>query len=457
MYEEGKRMRLVGRHAGVWVLVAGMAAGVAVAQPAQQGQQKGALPNAPVPDAPKPQIVTMPTSITPVAPISVGAPAESTSGTVAGSTAAVPATPVPTAVTQADDKYPAPDEHETPTIRVRVNYVDIPFTVKDSKGRLVPGLTYRDVRVYENGVRQQPRVFTTDPAPLSVALVIDQSVTPDTMDKINASLAALQGAFTPYDEVAVFTYNNGVTERDGFSAAQGARLGVILDRSKGHGIEPVMGLGGPISQTLIKNNQIVDPNTTAVRGQQGITLNTPREFHVLNDAILQAAQLLATADRGRRRVIFVIGEGKEYGSTAKESQVIKFLQKNQIALYATLVGDTSVPGLGFLDRIHLPLTMRDNILPRYAAATGGECDPEFRPRGIQESFSKISEMVRNQYTIGYYSSEPVLDGKYRKTEVRVMRPGLTVVAKEGYYPSPESSMPPSARRPVASTTPAAQP
>ena len=29
------------------------------------------------------------------------------------------------------------------------------------------------------------------------------------MAKVNNSLAALQGAFTPYDEVSVFTYNNG--------------------------------------------------------------------------------------------------------------------------------------------------------------------------------------------------------------------------------------------------------
>ena len=52
------------------------------------------------------------------------------------------------------------------------------------------------------------------PVPLSVALVIDQTVTHDTMNKINASLAALQGAFASYDEVAVFTYNNGAKDTD---------------------------------------------------------------------------------------------------------------------------------------------------------------------------------------------------------------------------------------------------
>jgi len=106
---------------------------------------------------------------------------------------------------------------------------------------LVPALTWRDVRVFENGQRKRIAVFTTDPSPMSVALVIDQSVTFDTMEKINNSLQALQAAFTPYDEIAVFTYNNGVKEttppnslsKDGFLGAQTARFGALLEQSKG--------------------------------------------------------------------------------------------------------------------------------------------------------------------------------------------------------------------------------
>ena len=59
----------------------------------------------------------------------------------------------------------------------RATFVEIPFTVKDNKGKLVSGLTWRDVRVYENNLRQQLALFTVDPFPLSVALVIDQSMT----------------------------------------------------------------------------------------------------------------------------------------------------------------------------------------------------------------------------------------------------------------------------------------
>jgi VWFA-related protein len=302
----------------------------------------------------------------------------------------------------------------------------------------VPDLTWRDVRIYENGLRQQMRYWSPDPFPLSVAFVIDQSVTQDTMDKINSSLSALQGAFAPYDEVAVYTYNNGVTEQTTFTAAQSNRLGVILERSKGQGRETFMGWGGPLSQTTTKNNQQVDPNTAPVRNQQSMTPTMPKEYHLLYDALFTAAQSLANVDIKRRRVLYVISDGKEYGSKVKEKELIRYLQTNKISVYATVVGDTAIPGMGFLDRIHLPLTMRDDALPRIAAATGGQCDPEFRPRGIENSFAAITRTVRTLYTAGYYTHESPLDGRFRHVEVRVMRPGLTVISPDGYYPTPRN-------------------
>jgi hypothetical protein len=114
---------------------------------------------------------------------------------------------------------------------------------------------------------------------------------------------------------------------------------------------------------------------------------------------------------------------------------MRYLQTNKIAVYGTLVGDSSLPVVGFLDRVHVPLTMRDNLLHSYVVATGGDYDAEFRQRGIETSFAKIAEQVRTQYTVGYYTHEPFIDGKYRGLEVKVLRPNLQVSAKSGYYPT----------------------
>ena len=64
-------------------------------------------------------------------------------------------------------------------------------------------------------------------------------------------------------------------------------------------------------------------------------------------------------------------------------------------------------------------------------------DAEFRTGGIEKSFARIAEEVRSRYTLGYYSHEPFIDGKYRTLEVRVIGHGnnLSILTKKGYYPS----------------------
>ena len=329
---------------------------------------------------------------------------------------------------------------------MHTNFVEIPFTVKDSKGNEVAGLTPHDVRVYENNLRQQLAWFTVDPFPLSVALVIDQSMTQDNMTKVNNSLEALQGAFTPNDEVAVFTYNNGPKQVTNFSAGPSALVAEGLRRSKTSGREPMMYSSGPLSQNTNINggaDQYTNPLVNSSHGTSQLNVpNVPREVHTLNDAILMAATALSKTAPGRRRIVYVISNGNEYGSTAKFSEVVKYLNTNRIAVFGTLVGDSALWGIGFLDRMHLPLMMRDNILPAYMHATGGNFMSEYRQGGIETSFAKIAEEVRTQYTVGYYTHEPFIDGKYRQIEVKVLRPNLTVIAKKGYYPTAENTKPP---------------
>ena len=432
-------------------------------QPPQQ--VASALPDAPqqqnappaVPDAPKPHTEGL-GDVAPgkgTTPTSSGVPTPALDPDAPGTS--LPATSTAEAVKEnggSAPDLPASGQGPAYTINVRTNFVDVPFTVKDSKGRLVPGLTWRDVQVFENGARQHMSVFTVDPFPLSVALVIDQSLDFRTMEKVNNALGALQGAFTPYDEVAVFTYNHYVKEETAFTAGQSPRLSAVIERSKVTGTDPVFYDAGSALGSGIKINGGADTNLTPLGAGQGHTLGNdpqlPREAHTLNDAILEAAKSLTHAGKDRRRVIYVISDGKEYGSVAKTKDVIRYLQTNKISVFATLVGDSSVEGLGFLSSVRLPLTVKDNILPVYSAATGGETYADFRTKGIADSFQKIAEEVRTQYTVGYYSREPSVDGKFRQIEVRILRPKLDVIAKKGYYPSAQAVPPPA----VQSSAPA---
>ena len=428
--------------------------------------QQQAIPNAPTPQALPTQGVTPGQGAGTETPSTSGG-TDSVQTTAPGNS--LPNSPASTAnpAAQADDQQTAPDlpaggqgAAAVTTFRTQSNFVEVPFTIKDAKNQLVPGVSWREVRVYENGLRQRLSIFTVDPFPLSVALVIDQSLTFDEMTKVNNSLAALQGAFTPYDEIAVFTYNNGPRERTTFTAAQSARLSAVLEQSKVTGRDPVFYSSGPLSQNVNINNGAESNMMPLVNPSHGTsqsnTINVPRDVHTLNDAILAAGKSLSKAGKGRRRLIYVISDGKEYGSTAKTKDVIKYLQTNRIAVYGTLVHTLpQIKGEAFLDRFHLPFEMRDNILPIYAAATGGQIDPEFRQRGIESSFARIAEQVRTQYTLGYYTHEPFIDERYRKLEVKVMRPNLTVISKQGYYPTPEDTVPRNSATPPSTPQPAA--
>jgi VWFA-related protein len=83
--------------------------------------------------------------------------------------------------------------------------------------------------------------------------------------------------------------------------------------------------------------------------------------------------------------------------------------------------------------------MYDNILAKYTLETGGTLDSEANLNGIEKSYAKIAEEARTQYTLGYLSHQPFIDGKYRSIDVRVDRPGVEVIAKRGYYPSAQDT------------------
>jgi len=424
--------------------------------------QQNAVPDAPVPQAPTP----LAGASGPITPGQGAAGVQDSSLDSQGNSNPATTSSTPPAANPPEQEQPAPansqpagqpgppakdDLQTTPPeigaaavtkFIVNVNYVEVPVLVKDAKGNQVAGLTYRDFKVYENNVRQVLRTFSVEPTALSIAFVIDQSLTSDVMAKVNDSLDAIQGALTPYDEVAVFTYNNGPKEWTGFTGAQGNRLPAVLALAKSTGRdEQVPITGGPLAGCNIRENgNCVDPNLQPGRSAgNGSFITLPKEIHTLNDAILSAAKELSTRPKERRRIIYVVSDGKEYGSKATLREVIRYLQTNKITLFATGVGASAVWGEGYVSRLHLPFTMYDNILFKYTLATGGDLDSERGVNGIEKSYEKIASEARNQYTLGYLSHESIYDGKYRSIDVHVERPGLDVIAKRGYFPSAQDN------------------
>lgn len=319
------------------------------------------------------------------------------------------------------------------TIRREANLVLVPVAVKDPDGRMVNGLLPRDFTVLENGQKQQLKFFTSDPFALSAAVVIDLGMPDEGVRKVQQTLSALQGAFTPYDEVAIYTYSTTAGRVSDYGGV-GKQLTVVLNQVKSYsgtnnGPPVTSGPLGP--QGPIINGMPIDQPVTPVS-------TPPRVAHVLNDAVLMAARDLSKRPRERRKVIFVISDGRELGSTASYKDTLKVLQTQQITVYAIGLESAATPIYGRIQRIHLPkstaLLGYSDILPKYVSATGGgTVYNEVTSAEIERAYSSALGDARNQYTLGY-SSKGI--GGYREIEVRVHRRDVKVYAKQGYYPLP---------------------
>lgn len=438
------RMHLVGL---VLVLMAGCSwslgqttSGQNPSQPAPESQSQQDIPDAPStvqPPAPKPSIpVPNPTN-----PTNQPAEGSSSSGNPSQPPPRMP--PVETLppgspvgnnnvrggaprnqINAADDLY---------KMTVVTNFVQIPVMVKYHDGRRVDGLLPKDFTVLENGKPQSLTYFSSDPFLLSVAVVLDLGLSDVDLQKINQTYSSLVGAFSPYDEVALYTYSSTVSQVMDFNSKP-ARLTATLDQMKlvrGHDSGPPV-LGGPLASGPTVNGAPVGGPTIA-------PVNTPpKESYVLNDAILRAALDLSKRDRARRKVIFVISDGRERGSQASFREVLRVLQTHGIQVKAVVVGSSALPVYKQVEKLHHLLWQGyDDILPKYTNATGGGgILTEISRNSIEDAYAEVTSEARNQYTLGYSPKATGGSSAYRSIEIRVDKRGLDIYTKAGYYPVP---------------------
>jgi len=325
-------------------------------------------------------------------------------------------------------------------IVTNVNQVLVPVTVKDESGHLIGGLLPKDFTVRENGKKQTLNFFTSDPFALSAAIIFDLGMKDVDVQKVNHTFPALEGVFSPFDEVSIYSYSNVVGQISSWSAVS-QKLTDTFDKlattsGRNNGPPIVDGPLGPQGPTI--NNMPVDPNSAIV------ATSAQQESHVLNDAVLKAALDLSKRPRERRKVIFIISDGREYRSNASYRDVLKVLLSNNIMVYAIGVGGSAIPIYNKVERLHLPRFGYSDILPKYAGATGGEVLNELTRTGLEDAYSRLIGDARNQYTLGYLTHQPAV-GEHNEVEVLVdrpsckrssIRPCVDVTAKEGYYAMP---------------------
>ena len=73
-------------------------------------------------------------------------------------------------------------------------------------------------------------------------------------------------------------------------------------------------------------------------------------------------------------------------------------------------------------------------LRRIADLTGGQLTA-FRTG--DKAFDRLDQNTRFQYLLGYYPTNTAMNGAFRRIEVKVNRPGVTVLYRRGYYATPQ--------------------
>jgi VWFA-related protein len=328
----------------------------------------------------------------------------------------------PGALGQATDQE-ASQQTQDPRARIRttVSLVVVPVTVKDSQGELVTDLQQNDFRVFEDDVEQPITLFSADAFPLSAAILIDDDLKTGTAQKVQKTLETLAGAFSASDEVSLWRFDE-VPEQvsENFIADNDTLLTQLkhIDLSSSF-----PGIG---SYTMTNGPRV---NTAQPPGPAKVPTEAnghPNTKHI-DDAIYAAADQLHDRPRERRKIIVLISDGQNAkNNTHKYDETLKALLSADISVYAVGVGEANMNrGITFLG---------NNILAKYAHATGGDIFYGGVSReNLEGLYGRVSEQARNQYTIGYSGAHADRSKPYHTIEVRVKRPGLALLTRDGYY------------------------
>jgi VWFA-related protein len=313
-------------------------------------------------------------------------------------------------------------QEQDPRARIHstVSLVVVPVTVKSGDGELVTDLQKNDFRIFEDGIEQPITLFSADAFPLSSAVLIDDDLKRSTAEKVQKTLEALAAGFSASDEVSLWRFDEVPELISDFIADNDALLAQLkrIDLSTSF---PGFGSAAMTNGPRVNTQSMPGPMTIP-----SSTVGHPNHKHI-NDAIYAAAEQLQDRARERRKIIFLISDGQNAkNNTHSYDETLKLLLSADISVYAVGVGEANWNrGITFLG---------NNILAKYAHSTGGDIFYGGVSReDLEGLYARVSEQARNQYTIGYSGAQTDRSRPYHTIEVRVKRPGLVLLARDGYY------------------------
>ena len=282
---------------------------------------------------------------------------------------------------------------QTPRLQIDEEYnLDLQqlFVTVARDGNRVLGLDRGDFRVEEDGHRQEIVTFERGDVPLTAVLLIDssQSMTGGRLEAAVRGARAFVAGMKDLDEASMMLFSDRLLRSTPFS-----------DRAEtvGNALQGIEAAGG-----------------TAV-----------------NDHLYLALKLLD--GRLGRRVIILFSDGADVLSALSMEQVLWKARRSPAQIYWIRLEDERGPRTSFTStwRNNLQNHIEFTNLEAAIKETGGRIQTLNSVNEIESAFGGVLRELREQYVIGYYSSQDKDDGGWRKVNVDV-RGSYAVRAREGY-------------------------
>ncbi len=333
------------------------------------------------------------------------------------------------------DEIPA-----VPQIRIESNLVTAPVSVIDKEtGQFVYDLTQKDFEILDNGRPQKIANFDRESHKISAVILVQnsRSVTPLLGEIKQLAPIFSQLMLGPKGEAAVITFGSNVQVAQGFSNS-----------------------GSTLDSTLRR----ILPSGNKAR---------------MNDALMQAINLLQHRPKTERRVIVAFTTGYDSGSETTKNEIIRRATNAEVEIYALALSLTKAYLKTDKQPMNLPTTPENanvtmpahpgtpntpsssmatfgvtvpvtgairpairgaeskvlsNDAESYARYTGGIFYSQWSAKALQANLSHIATDIHSQYLLAYVPDDLSQIG-FHRLEVKVRRPGmkLEIRTRRGYF------------------------
>jgi VWFA-related protein len=323
---------------------------------------------------------------------------------------------------------------EGDVLRVDTTLVTVPVSVFDRQGRFIPNLKREDFTLLENGNEQSIAFFETAEKPFTVALLLDTSAsTQFKLSEIKAAALEFAKQLRPQDRVLLVNFNSEV-----LLLTEPTNDLVLLEQT----IEEFVHTGTATRLYDAVDLTIVE-RLNQIKGRKAIVLFTDGV-----DTASQQASYQSTLERVEEldALIYPVqydtsdymramqGSGQGTVTTTTTRRGIFGSTTSTQTYSAPANNGAPIPGTTKED-----YDRANAYLHGLADKTGGRLYQANDTRQLADSFSRIAEELRRQYTLGYYpKAASVADGERRAIRVRVRQPNLAVKARNSYVKSSPS-------------------